>query len=151
VAKTRGRSWRRRAGIRALAYRADGRRSRVLLCLHDGPVRSAEIVRFLAHLRRHVRARVTLLWHGLGAHPGGITRAHVGRQRSWLRTARLPGYAPELNPVEGLWAWLQQRQLANGGDRDLAEITARVRVGVSAGRRRPGLLLGFLAKAGLTL
>ena len=123
----------------------------MLLCLHDGPVRSAEVVRFLVHLRRRARARVTLIWDGLGAHPSGITKTHVERQRRRLRTARLLGYAPELNPVEGLWAWLQQRQLANGGDRDLTEITARVHVGLRAGRRRPGLLLGLLAKAGLTL
>ena len=30
-------------------------------------------------------------------------RRWLGRQRSWLVVEPLPGYAPDLNPVEGLW------------------------------------------------
>jgi hypothetical protein len=40
-------------------------------------------------------------------------RAWLGTQRSWLVVERLPAYAPELNPVEGLWSWLKGTLLAN--------------------------------------
>jgi transposase len=31
----------------------------------------------------------------------------LNTQRSWLVVERLPAYAPELNPVEGLWSSLR--------------------------------------------
>lgn len=40
-------------------------------------------------------------------------RAWVDSQHDWLRAERLPAYAPDLNPVEGLWANLKDLELAN--------------------------------------
>jgi hypothetical protein len=37
----------------------------------------------------------------------------VACQRSWLRVELLPGYAPELNPVEGVWGNVKAKELAN--------------------------------------
>jgi DDE superfamily endonuclease len=52
-------------------------------------------------------ASTTLLWDGLPAHRSHAMRAWLRRQRSWLVVEPLPGYAPELNPVEPLWASLK--------------------------------------------
>jgi hypothetical protein len=40
-------------------------------------------------------------------------RRRSGRKRSWLVVERLPAYAPELNPVEALWANLKVVELAS--------------------------------------
>jgi transposase len=40
-------------------------------------------------------------------------RSWLDSQHDWLRAERLPAYAPELNPVEGLWANLEDVELAN--------------------------------------
>jgi transposase len=147
VVRTRGRYWQRMAAIGALAY---GRgRPRVFLRLHAGTVRSEEIVGFLVHLRRHVRGHATLIWDGLHAHRSVTTCAYIETQRRWLRVVRLPAYAPELNPVEALWAWLKHQRLANVAEPGLDRLAVRVREGARSGRRRPRLLEGFLAKAGL--
>lgn len=151
MVRGRGRSWHRMAAIGALAYRADGQKARLFLRIHDGTVRSPQIVEFLRHLRRHVRGRVVLIWDGLNAHRSAETKAHLARQRRWLLAVRLPGYAPELNPVEAFWAWLKQGRLANSAEPGLEEILDRVRSGTREGRRRPRLLHAFLAKAGLSL
>ncbi len=37
--------------------------------------------------------------------------AEGGAQRLWLE--QLPGYAPELNPVEGIWQYLKRVRLGN--------------------------------------
>jgi transposase len=39
--------------------------------------------------------------------------------RSWLAVYQLPPYAPELNPVEGVWSSLR-RSLANLAKRNIA-------------------------------
>ncbi len=151
VVISRGRNWQRMAAIGALAYRRDGRAARVFLCLHRGNVRSPQIVAFLRHLRRHVRGKVVLIWDGLNAHRSTETRTHIEKQRRWLKVVRLPAYAPELNPVEGLWAWVKQGRLANTAEGGLDAVADRVRDGARQGRGRPRVLEGFLAKAGLSL
>ena len=54
-----------------------------------------------------------MLWDGLPAHRGRAMRDWLNTQRRWLVVERLPAYALELNPVEGLWSWLKGTQLAN--------------------------------------
>jgi putative transposase len=139
------------SAIGALAYRPGRGPAGIFLQFHAGNVRSEQVVRFLRHLRRHVRGPVTLIWDGLHAHRSVETREHMEKQRRWLTVIRLPAYAPELNPVEALWAWLKQQRLANVPEEALELLANRVRRGVRAGRRRPDLLLGFLAKAGLPM
>ena len=54
--------------------------------------------------------------HPLEAGPQRLHRVQLGRvggQRSWLVVEPLPGYAPDLNPVEGLWSSLKGVELAN--------------------------------------
>jgi hypothetical protein len=60
----------------ALAYSLDGRRSRVLLLFQPGAVRAEAILRFLRHLRRHVRGRVVLLWDSV--HPTVRRSCEIG-------------------------------------------------------------------------
>ena len=143
--------WLRMSAIGALAYRSDGSSARVFFRLHRGNITSEETVAFLRHLRRHVRGSVVLIWDGLMAHRSRATRAYVERHSRWLRVERLPAYAPELNPVEALWAWLKHGRLANVADEGLGRLAQRVRRGIKCGRRRSSLLWAFLAKAGLSL
>jgi hypothetical protein len=71
-------------------------------------------IRALGELRGFLGGqKVTLLWDGLPAHRSKAMRAWLGRQRYWLVVERLPGHAPELNPVEALWANLKGVELAN--------------------------------------
>jgi transposase len=151
VVRSRGRSWRRLAATGALLYRGDGRRARVLLRFFTGTVKSAETLTFLRHLRRHVRGKAILIWDGLGAHWSREVRDYIHAQRRWLTVVRLPAYAPDLNPVEGLWAWTKQGGFANTAPDDLDDIRQRARRTVARGRRRQPLLWAFLAKAGLSL
>jgi hypothetical protein len=52
------------------------------------------------------------VWNGLPSHRSRFMRAFLARQRSWLVVQRLPGYAPELNPVDGLWSNIKGREFA---------------------------------------
>jgi hypothetical protein len=61
---------------------------------------------------------------------------------------RLPVYAPELNPVEGLWSWLKAVELANLTSPTLAEVIDQAHKGVERVRRTPHLAYAFLRHAG---
>jgi len=136
--------------IGALGYRVRSpQRSRVFLRTHPGAVRSPQIICFLRHLRRHIRGTVILLWDGLHAHRSLETQAYVRAQRSWLTVHRLPAYAPELNPVEGMWAWFKGTVTANLCPESLEPVRQQLRVGRGRLTRHPDRLRGFLHKAGL--
>jgi transposase len=142
-------NWERVSGIGALLASADGRRTRWLLALHGGGIGSAHVVRFLEGLRRHRRRPVILLWDGLPAHRSRLTAQALARHRRWLHLEPLPAYAPELNPVEQLWAHLDATALANTPADDLDRLRARVRRGLNRVHHHPHLGRAFLRHAGL--
>jgi transposase len=93
---------------------------------------------------------VTVIWDNLGAHHAGDLQDWAATQ-PWLELAYLPSYAPELDPVEGLWANLKGCELANRCCADRRELIATAQVGSIRVRRDPELLRSFLAGTGLTL
>lgn len=90
-----------------------------------------------------------LLWDGLNPHRSANTANYLAANRPWLRVERLPGYAPELNPVEGVWSWFKGTVVANLCPDSLEPIARELCKGCRRLRRRPDLLHGFLHKAGL--
>jgi transposase len=78
-------------------------------------------------------------------------RAHLDKQCAWLTVERLPAYAPELNPVEYLWANLNGTELANYTADTLAEVADQARGGIQRVCASDSLVVGFLAHTGLPL
>ena len=95
--------------------------------------------------------KATLVWDGLPAHRSVAMAAWLRRQRSWLVVERLPGYAPDLNPVEALWANLKGVELANLAVDTLEEVTAAAERGIQRIRATHWLAFSFLRHCGLSL
>ena len=97
----------------------------------------------LSELRRFLGGeKATLLWDGLPAHRSRAMRAWIRTQRSWLVVERLPAYAPELNPTEGLWSSLKAVELANLVSPTLAEVIDQAHRGIDrVPHPAPGLLV----------
>ena len=64
---------------------------------------------------------------------------------------RLPAYAPELNPVEFLWANLKDVELANRPTTSLAEVADQAQHGIQRVCDSDTLVIGFLAHTGLSI
>jgi hypothetical protein len=88
-------------------------------------------------------------WDSLNTHVSAAM-AKLIAARDWLTVCRLPPYAHELNPVEGVWSCLK-RSLANLVKRDLGQLTALARTRLRRMQYQPGLLDGFLAGTRLDL
>ena len=109
-----------------------------------------KLIVFLTHLKRALRGqRCILIWDGLPAHQSKKMQAYLAAQRHWLDVERLPGYAPDLNPVEAVWGNVKGRELANRCAHDLGESAHAVRRGLERVRRRRDLGFAFLHHAGL--
>jgi len=145
--------WTRLSAIGALGYapRSSRRRPRVFLAFKRESLRTPDLIRFLKHLRRHVRCPVVLIWDNLNSHRSAEMRAFLASERRWLTVERLPAYAPELNPVEGFWGWSKGHVLPNFCPEGLAPIRRELRRGQRLLHRHPDRIVGFLHKAGLFL
>jgi transposase len=77
--------------------------------------------------------------------------AWIGLQRSWLVVERLPGYAPELNPVELVWGNVKTCELANlcPDTIDEAEIAADAALGRIGDNEQ--MCFNFLEHTGLSI
>ena len=106
----------------------------------------------LDELRRFLGGqKATLVWDGLPAHRSLAMRAWLHRQRHWLVVEPLPGYAPDLNPVEALWSSLKGMELANLAGETRNEVIAAAERGIQRIRDTHHLAYSFLRHCGLSL
>ena len=98
----------------ACCYRANGTSAELVFGMRAGSYDEDSLIEFVEELHTHLAGqKVTLLWDGLPSHRSKKMKRFIASQRGWLVVERLPAYAPELNPVEKLWANLKGRELAN--------------------------------------
>jgi transposase len=134
----------------ALAFRGDGRRARFFFQTQPGSYTDRTLIVFRRDLARHFwRQPVILIGDGLAAHKRARMSRYLAQQRAWLRVERLPGYAPELNPVELVWGNLKRRELAKVWAPTLDALRAPLRRGCTRVRRHPRWAFSFLRHAGL--
>ncbi len=136
----------------ALAYRWDGKRSRLYFQAREGSYNEKSLIEYLRELRRHFPGqRVILLWDGLPSHRSRLMQEFLSQQAGWLEVHRLPAYAPELNPAEGLWANLKARELANRCESEVTAVKDAACWGATRVRSSQQLLFSFLRGTGLEL
>ena len=61
---------------------------------------------------RQLAAPLVWCWDNLNIHLDPELAGFATQNAEWLRIYRLPAYAPELNPAEGIWSLLK-RAIAN--------------------------------------
>lgn len=81
--------------------------------IYEGSINGERAAEFLRALRRHLRGRLLVIWDGAAIHRSKPVKAVLTESRGRLWLERLPAYAPELNPVEYLWAHLKEHEIAN--------------------------------------
>jgi transposase len=144
--------WKKASMAAALGYRPDGGAARLCVHLQQPSYNTDCLIGVLEQLAGFYAGQpVVLIWDGLSAHWSTKMRAWLDSQRDWLRAERFPAYAPELHPVEGLWANLKGVELANRSTTTLAEVADATEQGIQRVCKHQDLVVGFLAHTGLTL
>lgn len=92
-----------------------------------GALTGPDVIRFLQHVLTHVPGEVVVL-DNAGIHKTKAVTAFVAGE-SRLSLQYLPPYAPELNPIELVWAYVKRNVLGNFCARTLKALQARLRVG----------------------
>ena len=104
--------------------------------LHDGSIAKEQIVAFLKALLAHLRRPLLIIWDNSRPHRSHLVRDYVAATDGRIKLHFLPGYAPELNPVEFLWGWLKRHALANFCPDSLAELQHTARSKLRSAQRR---------------
>jgi transposase len=116
----------------------------------DHALDSDDVVAFLEHLRREVPGRMVLIWDGSPIHRSHTIQAFLANGAApRLHLERLPAYAPELNPDEGVWQQLKGVELRNVCCVDLPHLHRELRDAVKRVRRKPRIIQGCFQGAGL--
>jgi hypothetical protein len=107
-------NWKKASMAAATCYGLRGGGAQLAFHITAGSYDTDTLIEVLGELRRFLGGeKATLLWDGLPAHRSTAMGRWRNSQRFWLVVERLPTYAPELNPVEGLWSSLKAVELAN--------------------------------------
>jgi transposase len=125
---------------------------RLVMHLQDQSFKGPDVVRFLHLLLRKIPGKLLVIWDGASIHRSGAVKdflARGGARRIHLE--RLPGYAPELNPQEGVWNLLKRRELKNLCAADFDQLATELVRAKERLRHRKTVLCQCIAHAGFPL
>jgi transposase len=101
---------------------------RLFMQVRESAYTAQTVVGFLRVVLRRIDGKVLVIWDGSPIHKGQPIKDFLAAGASKrLHLERLPGYAPDLNPDEGIWNYLKRVELKNRCCRDLAELRVELR------------------------
>ena len=115
----------------------------------DRSFKGEDVVRFLKHLMRQIPGKLLVIWDGSPIHRGGAVKDFLaGGAASRIRLEQLPGYAPDLNPDEGVWKHLKCVELKNLCCESLSELRVELRKAKERLRHKRDVILGCIRQPG---
>ncbi len=150
--------FRRRLSIAALACYKPGHRSRPIYrprADHGNPDGRKSFAwraygDLLQAAHQELGGPIMLIWDNLNVYLTAGMRRYIAN-RHWLIAYQLPSYAPDLNPVEGIWSLPRHGPRANTAFANPDHVIRTVRGGLREIQYRNDLLDGCLAGTGLTI
>ena len=117
--------------------------------IHEGSIKSPQVIEFLKHLQRHIKGRLLIVWDGAPIHRSALVRDYVASTEGRILVERLPAYAPELNPVEYMWGHLKTHEIANLIVTKAWELSLEATAARRKMRRRPSIITAGYTQARL--
>jgi transposase len=119
------------------------------LQIQDHAFKSPDVVGFLQHLLEHIPGKLLVVWDGISTHRSRAVKDYLSAgaaQRVWLE--QLPGYAPELNPDEGIWSYLKGVELRNLVCLNLQHLHSELEQAVERLKQKPDIIRSCFREAG---
>lgn len=114
-----------------------------------GAMKADQLAGFLKTLCCTTCERLMIIWDGLPGHKSRLVKNQVGSMNGQIVMNYLPAYAPELNPVEYIWAYLKQHEIANQCAQTIGEVAKLASRRLKSMQHRHDLVRGFWKHAGL--
>ena len=128
------------------AVTAEGR---LFTHIAEQPCTGETVVGFLRQVLRQVRGKLLVVWDGATIHRGHAVKDFLARgAAARMHLERLPSYAPDLNPAEGIWNMLKRGELKNRCCQDLGELRWDLRLAIRRLQRQRQRVQGCIAQCG---
>ena len=134
--------------IAGLTLSARRRRVGLYFAVHEANVKAPEVEAFVRRVRRQVGRDLIVVLDRLQAHRSAAKRM-AGDDR--FKFEWLPPYAPDLNPVEGVWAVAKYHRMANHQIDGVDALHAEAARHLGDVGGDPDLLRGCIRGAGLAV
>jgi transposase len=124
---------------------------KLLMMEQERAFKGPDVVRFLKHALGQIPGKILVVWDGSPIHRSKVVKEFLksGVASSRLQLEQLPGYAPELNPDEGIWKHLKYVELKNICCRSLSELRRELRKAKERLRHKKHVILGCLRQPDL--
>lgn len=106
------------------------------------------VVQFVKTICSHISGPLAILWDSMPIHCSKLMDAYL-QDTDRLTVESFPPYAPEINPIDKLWAYLKYGRLANYTQYNLTELRTRLVFELSELQNRQDVLVGCIRGAGL--
>ena len=124
-------------------------KGKLYMMVQKRPYKGPDVVNFLRHLLRHIPGKLLVLWDGAPIHRSKVIKAFLAEgAAARIHLERLPAYAPELNPDEGIWEYLKGVELKNLSCRDLSHLRQELRKATERLRQKTHIILGCIQQPG---
>jgi transposase len=122
---------------------------KLYMTFQERAFKGEDAVRFLKHLMRQIPGKLLVVWDGSPIHRGGAVKDFLASgAASRLQLEQLPGYAPDLNPDEGVWKHLKCVELKNLCCESLTELKVELRKAKERLRHKRDVILGCIRQPG---
>jgi transposase len=123
---------------------------KLLMMEQERSFKSQDVVRFLRHLLGQIPGKLLVIWDGSPIHRSRAVKDFLASgASSRLKLEQLPaGYAPDLNPDEGIWKHLKYVELKNVCCQSLAELKLELRKAKERLRHKSDVILGCIRQPG---
>jgi transposase len=103
-------------------------------------------------LLREIAGQILVIWDGASIHRCQAVKDFTSKPGAGrIHLERLPAYAPELNPQEGVWNLLKRVELKNVCCHDLQQVRQQLTLAKERLRHRKSTLAQCYAHAGYSL
>ncbi len=117
--------------------------------VQDHSYQGADVIGFLEQSLAAIPGKLLVIWDGAPIHRCRAVKEYLARGAARrLRLEQLPGYAPELNPDEGVWRYLKQVELKNLVCADLGHLRREFWAAVQRLLAKPDVLRACVKEVG---
>lgn len=111
---------------------------------------SAGVIKFLKELLAAIEGKLLIIWDGAPIHRSKEIKSFLAEGATKrILLERLPGYAPELNPDEGIWHYLKHVELGNVCCRDMNDLGDKLTAAYQRLVNKPEIIKACFSQVGL--
>jgi transposase len=122
---------------------------KLMMMEQDRAFKGPDVVRFLKHALRQIPGKLLIIWDGSPIHRSRVVEEFLAAgAAARVQLEKLAGYAPELNPDEGIWKHLKYVELKNVCCRSLLELRRELRKAKERLRHKRDVIFGCIKQPG---